>query len=495
MRTAARRGGGWSGAEEDIRRRPRGRFAMDASEPVVRVLVCGMCTLKALSARGLQDAERWGAGKGPGEEWRGGAPPAGRGAGGPGRTGEWSAARRGGAAPHGPGRGQQPWDAPVGPPPGFPAKARTAPAASRAARPSAELPLQSQAPGHPRPGCTVPAGPASSPACCVLHRPFPDLRQEPALGMLWGHADGPAPRADGRDQQGAAQPAAGRRGRLGQASAGRARAAGRGGAAARRRAARPRPRRRLARGQGEGRRGPGAAAARVAGGRAARRGRVRGQARRAGVVRRAPARPRARSRPRRMARRPRPRAAARRWRRCSSTRGRAGWRHAGACAASCCCPAAGQPGRGSGKPAPPAAVARRAPRGRQDLLSVLRLTRPAARAQHRGGGGVPEWAASEDAGGMSGAERQRAAFEAERQKLADARRRAADARDARMDAGGPRERAAQGTSAARARRSPAPPCALSGTACAGRGRERPGCMESCTRCQRPPEPRCNVGLA
>ena len=324
MRTAARRGGGWSGAEEDACRRPGGRFAMDASEPVVRVLVCGMCTLKALSARGLQDAERWGAGKGPGEEWRGGAPPAGRGAGGPGRTGEWSAARRGGAAPHGPGRGQQPWDAPVGPPPGFPAKARTAPAASRAARPSAELPLQSQAPGHPRPGCTVPAGPASSPACCVLHRPFPDLRQEPALGMLWGHADGPAPRADGRDQQGAAQPAAGRRGRLGQASAGRARAAGRGGAAARRRAARPRPRRRLARGQGEGRRGPGAAAVRVAGGRAARRGRVRGQARRAGVVRRAPARLRARSRPRRMARRPRPRAAARRRRCCRSTRGRAG---------------------------------------------------------------------------------------------------------------------------------------------------------------------------
>ena len=172
MRTAARRGGGWSGAEEDIRRRPRGRFAMDASEPVVRVLVCGMCTLKALSARGLQDAERWGAGKGPGEEWRGGAPPAGRGAGGPGRTGEWSAARRGGAAPHGPGRGQQPWDAPVGPPPGFPAKARSAPCSS-AVWPSPQLPWHSRAPGHSCTGCAVPAAQSCHrPQCSILHRPF-----------------------------------------------------------------------------------------------------------------------------------------------------------------------------------------------------------------------------------------------------------------------------------------------------------------------------------
>ena len=64
-------------------------------------------------------------GKGP-EEWRGG-PPAGRGAGGPGRGGEWGGggARRGGGAAHGVGRGGPAWDAPVGPPPGFPAKVRS----------------------------------------------------------------------------------------------------------------------------------------------------------------------------------------------------------------------------------------------------------------------------------------------------------------------------------------------------------------------------------
>lgn len=77
-------------------------------------------------------------------------------------------------------------------------------------------------------------------------------------------------------------------------------------------------------------------------------------------------------------------------------------------------------------------------------------------AQHRGGpggggggGGMPEWLTSDDASGMSSAERQRQAFEAERQKLVDQRRRQQDAQAARAEAGGPRERPQQGTSAVR----------------------------------------------